>query len=88
MKNNKLNIALMIGAIFLLSSCADARHIASTELPGVFYGLWHGLILPYAFIWSLFDTDSAIYAVNNSGHWYDFGFAVGACSHISSITRK
>jgi uncharacterized membrane protein len=42
-----------------------------------FSGFWHGIIFPFAFIGSLFDSDIAIYAVNNSGGWYDFGFWLG-----------
>jgi hypothetical protein len=30
------------------------------------------------FILSLFMDDVAMYAVNNTGGWYDFGFVLGA----------
>ena len=33
-------------------------------------------ILP--FIGSLFFDDIAMYAINNNGGWYDFGFVLGA----------
>ncbi len=40
--------------------------------------MWHGLILPVTFVVSLFAEDVSIYEVHNSGHWYDFGFLLGA----------
>ena len=49
---------------------------------GFLAGLWHGLILPFTFIISLFDSDVRIYEINNSGLWYDFGFILGASSSL------
>ncbi len=66
--------------LFLLSGCADSVDPASVqnlEPVGFWYGLWHGLILAVAFIVSLFDDTVAVYAVYNSGGWYDFGFLIG-----------
>jgi hypothetical protein len=40
--------------------------------------LIHGFITPISFIASLFKEDVAIYAVNNSGAWYDAGFLLGS----------
>jgi hypothetical protein len=45
--------------------------------PGFWLGLWHGFIFPLAWIVSLFTDKVAIYAVPNSGGWYDFGYFVG-----------
>lgn len=50
------------------------------EEVGFWYGLWHGIILPFAWVISLFDSDVAIYAIYNNGGWYDFGFVLGATS--------
>jgi len=39
---------------------------------GFFAGLWHGIILPIAFIVSLFNPEVGIYEPNNNGvcyHW-------------------
>ncbi|MEM6908125.1 MAG: LPXTG cell wall anchor domain-containing protein [Pseudomonadota bacterium] len=39
--------------------------------------MWHGFIFPWAWIGSLFSDEIAVYAVPNSGGWYDFGFFLG-----------
>ncbi len=74
-----LMTALLI--ILLLSGCADVEEIqkcVSKDPYGFWSGLWHGIIAPISFIGSLFDDDIAMYAVNNNGGWYDFGFVLGA----------
>jgi hypothetical protein len=66
---------------FLLVSCAHVETIQpclAGRQYGFWYGLLHGFITPVSFITSLFRDDVAIYAVNNSGGWYDFGFLLGA----------
>lgn len=74
-------ILLMIFAI-ALSGCADVSHVQEC-LPeaehtyGFWGGTWHGMISTVSFIGSLFSDDIAIYAVNNNGGWYDFGFVGG-----------
>jgi uncharacterized membrane protein HdeD (DUF308 family) len=77
---------MLVGCICLLSGCADVQHVSglSGEPAGFWRGLWHGTILPIAFIVRLFSDDTAIYAVNNSGGWYDFGFLLGAGSSRAS----
>jgi hypothetical protein len=49
---------------------------------GFWAGVWHGLIVPIAFIVSLFNPNVRIYEKNNRGRWYDFGFIVGASASI------
>lgn len=76
MKTSKIAIVtlLFIG----LSGCADTvTNVYQYTDVGFFHGLWHGMIMPFAFIVSLFNDGVAIYAANNSGSWYDFGFIVG-----------
>lgn len=77
---------MKLGGLFLLTSlllysCAGTEPI-STCLTGTrygfFYGLIHGFITPISFITSLFKENVAIYAVNNSGAFYDFGFLLGS----------
>lgn len=73
---------LVVGAALVLSGCADHVTLkdAATRAPvGFWHGLWHGLILPFAWIISLFSDQVAIYAIYNNGGWYDFGFVLGAC---------
>lgn len=47
------------------------------ERAGFFSGLWHGLIILPAFCFSIFNEKVAIYAVQNTGAAYDFGFLLG-----------
>lgn len=72
--------ALLLLAV-ILPGCADVTPIdpSVTATPyGFLGGLWHGFIAPLSFIGSLIDDDIAMYAVNNNGGWYDFGFVLGA----------
>jgi len=66
---------------FIVAGCADVTPITNCvvdEPYGFWFGLWHGIIAPVSFAGSLFFDDIAMYAVNNNGGWYDFGFVIGA----------
>jgi hypothetical protein len=68
--------------MLLLSGCADVSHVknclpANEHTYGFWGGTWHGMIMSFSFIGSLFSDDIAIYAVNNNGAWYNFGFIGG-----------
>jgi hypothetical protein len=82
----KYLIALLF--ILILTGCADyvpldqASDIAKV---GFFHGLWHGIIFPFAWVVSLFDSSTAIYAVYNNGGWYDFGFFLGVGGFSASL---
>ncbi len=68
-------------AVFLFSSCAATEPVQECltgKEYGFLYGLLHGFITPVSFIVSLFDDNVAIYAINNTGGWYDFGFLLGS----------
>jgi len=67
--------------ILFATSCAPVIPIEAcvTDEPfGFWSGLWHGIIAPFTFFISLFSDSIAIYAINNNGGWYDFGFVIGA----------
>jgi hypothetical protein len=74
-------VALSILAIFLLSGCAH-REIVSPCLQGHTYGFWsgllHGFIAPFDLIGMLIYDDITMYAQNNNGAWYAFGFLIGS----------
>lgn len=76
---------------FLFTGCADVSpHVETciTSSPyGFWGGLWHGMIAVFAFIGSLFTDDIAIYAYNNNGGWYDFGFVLGIGALGISATK-
>lgn len=72
-------LAALLGAL-MMTGCAD--HVTFAEATarasvGFWYGLWHGMLMPFAWVFSLFMDDVAIYAVYNNGGWYDFGFVLG-----------
>ncbi len=79
----KSTTKILLGLVLLLilSSCAPSISVdqcVQNDLYGFWGGLWHGIIAPISFILSLFMEDVAMYAVNNTGGWYDFGFVLGA----------
>jgi hypothetical protein len=82
-RRRALRIAACIAAglaLLLLSSCAADPNPAVGTGPdpaGFWLGLWHGIILPVAFVISLFTDDVSIYEVANTGNWYDLGYFVG-----------
>jgi hypothetical protein len=51
---------------------------ADGSVAGFWLGLWHGFILPFAFVISFFNDKVTIYEVHNAGGWYNFGFLLGA----------
>ena len=70
---------LLAGVCFV--SCAGVESVGACltgRQYGFLYGLLHGFITPISFVAGLFKDDIAIYAVNNSGGWYDFGFLLGS----------
>jgi hypothetical protein len=79
MKNNMKSFLPFILLLVLFSSCAEVANIedcVSDEPYGFFFGVWHGVIAPVSFVLSVFFDDIAMYAVNNTGGWYDFGFVL------------
>lgn len=76
----KIKNLLFIAALLLFVSCADKTYVPIDEtkhIYGFFGGVWHGMIMVPNFIGTLIWNDVAIYATNNNGFWYDFGFVGG-----------
>lgn len=81
----KVKIKNLIIAIYLilfvltLSGCADSTPLNTVDahVYGFWGGLWHGFIAPFDFIGMLIWDDVAMYAPNNNGGWYAFGFLIG-----------
>lgn len=72
--------AAALVTLVLLAGCAAGPNPAlgtGTDPPGFWLGLWHGVIVPVTFIVSLFTDSVSVYAVRNSGNWYDAGFVLG-----------
>ena len=77
--NNKL--VYLILCVVLLTGCADVSpHVelcVTSDPYGFWGGLWHGMIMFFSWIGSMFSNDIAVYAYDNNGGWYDFGFILG-----------
>lgn len=74
----------MITVLFILflSSCAKGVSIdpciTQSHIYGFWGGLWHGIIAPIDLICMIFSDTIVVYAPNNNGGWYAFGFCLGA----------
>jgi hypothetical protein len=77
-------VAIAVALMVVLSACAAGANpaidtpSADGDVAGFWLGLWQGIIVPIAFIISLFSDTVSIYEVHNNGGWYDFGFVIGA----------
>jgi hypothetical protein len=83
-------ILLGLAVLILLSSCAQVQNIDAcmgSEVYGFWGGIWHGMITPISFIGSLFFDDITIYAVNNNGGWYNFGFLLSVGGLFGGSSR-
>ncbi len=82
MKTSRISTSttLILFAIILFS-CASPEVIDAcvdtTSRKGFLWGCLHGFLAPLTFILSIFMDDVTMYAVNNTGNWYDFGFLLG-----------
>jgi hypothetical protein len=77
--------AVVLLAVGLAGCAHQPSPIPFGDRPGFFYGFFHGITIPFAFVASLF-TDVTIYAWPNSGGWYNLGFVLGA-SALGSVGR-
>jgi hypothetical protein len=81
--NRIIRVSFFLGFVFILSGCAETLDL-NTCLPAKIHGFWwgllHGFISFFTFIISLFKDEVAVYAFNNNGGWYDFGFILGIMS--------
>jgi hypothetical protein len=90
----KTNILLFIALIatLTLTGCAHSYKTQviiqeSEHIYGFWGGTWHGMISAFSFIGSLSNDDIKVYASNNNGHWYDFGFVGGLFFMIRMFIR-
>jgi hypothetical protein len=86
-----LPLALLL--VLVLSACSAGANPevgtpgADGDLAGFWLGLWHGLIAPITFVFSLFKDTVSVYEVHNSGNWYDFGFVLGLSTAFGGSCR-
>ncbi len=70
---------LIISVLF--TGCANNEVVTECvkgQTFGFWYGLWHGIIAPVDLILMFFRDDITVYAPNNNGMWYAFGFVLGS----------
>ena len=74
-------IILAILLLILVASCANKESVENCltgHTYGFWGGLWHGIIAPIDFVGMLFRDNVTLYAQNNNGAWYAFGFLIGS----------
>jgi len=90
MKN--LTMFMILVLVLVISGCADNSNIEiiceeSCHTYGFWGGFLHGAIAPFDFIGSLIWDDVTVWAQNNNGAWYSFGFLWGVGAFFgSSVT--
>lgn len=83
MRPRILLLMLATAALAWLAGCAPASigtydpGASAADVAGFWKGLWHGFIVVFSFVVSLFNDDVGVYEVRNSGHLYDLGFVLG-----------
>ena len=78
----RITMALfLIAGVIIMTGCAN-KEIVTACLKGHTYGfwggLWHGIIAPIDLIFMLWKDDVSVFAQNNNGAWYTFGFMIGS----------
>ncbi len=76
MKKILVTLFTVLVLVVLFSGCATQSSGPVQDPPGFWYGLFHGFIIFFSFVISLF-TDYEIYAFPNTGVWYNLGFLLG-----------
>jgi hypothetical protein len=72
---------LLLSSMILLAGCANMETVKpclTGHTYGFLGGLLHGFIAPFDLIAMLFRNDVTVYAPNNNGAWYAFGFLIGS----------
>lgn len=84
-----LPVFLLLAVMVLLAGCAESNQEEGTAgsdgVAGFWAGLWQGLILPIAFVVSLFDEGVGIYEIHNNGNLYNLGFVIGSWCVFGSL---
>ena len=79
--NGIVILLILFATLLLFSGCAN-KEVVTECLKGHTYGfwggLWHGIIAPIDLIAMLWRNDVSVFAPNNNGIWYSFGFVLGS----------
>ena len=72
-----------IGLLLFASGCAPSSSAIGAAIDpgqgpsGFWAGLWHGFILLFTFVVSLFNDGVGVYEAYNTGNLYNLGFVFG-----------
>ena len=92
MRKTFLLTGLLFGSILLASCAAGPNELTGMSAldrgpAGFWHGLWHGFIVFFTFIVSLFTDKVSIYEVHNTGKLYHLGYLIGAMIFFSGSGR-
>ncbi len=71
----------LFAAVVVFTGCANNEAVTaclSGQTYGFWSGLWHGIIAPVNLILMIWRDDITVFAPNNNGIWYAFGFVIGS----------
>ena len=74
-------LIILFVSLFLFTGCANKESVTpclTGHTYGFFWGMLHGIIAPIDLIGMLFRDNITVYATNNNGAWYAFGFLIGS----------
>jgi len=74
-------LLLAVVFIFIFTGCSNYEDVSECldgKNYGFWNGLWHGIIAPVDLIAMIWREDVVVYAPNNNGIWYAFGFVLGS----------
>ncbi len=67
--------------LIAITGCSNKEVVTAClkgQTYGFWWGLWHGIIAPIDLVLMLFKDNITVYAQNNNGAWYAFGFLIGS----------
>jgi hypothetical protein len=67
--------------ILVISGCSNYEDVSECldgKTYGFWNGLWHGIIAPIDLVAMIWREDVTVFAPNNNGFWYSFGFVLGS----------
>ena len=73
--------ALGLLFVFFISGCSNYEDVSACldgKTYGFWHGIWHGIIAPVNLIAMIWREDVTVFAPNNNGIWYAFGFVLGS----------
>ena len=79
--NGIVLIPVFVFCLLLVTGCTNNEVVTGClkgHTFGFWGGLWHGIIAPVDLVISLWKDNITVYAQNNNGAWYAFGFIIGS----------